>query len=43
DDGMAGIISALAAYDKVRFFGEKIDDLAFSFVAPLEAANDGIH
>ena len=34
-NGMAGIMPALVARDNVKVFGEKVDNLAFSFVAPL--------
>ena len=34
-DRVACIVPALAAYNDVRLLGEKIDDLTFSFVAPL--------
>ena len=37
NDGMAGVISALAANNDVRGAGEDIDDLAFALVAPLRA------
>lgn len=43
DDGVACVISALAADDDVCGFGEVIDNFAFSFVAPLEAGDDCIH
>ena len=37
DDGVAGVIAALAADDDVRFSGEDVDDFAFAFIAPLRA------
>ena len=37
DDGVAGVIPALAADDDVRLGGEDIDDLSFAFIAPLRA------
>ena len=37
NDGVAGVISALAANDDVRRAGEDVDDFAFAFVAPLRA------
>src|ERR1700730_16737261 len=35
NDGVAGVISALAPNHHIRFRGEDIDDFAFPFVAPL--------
>jgi hypothetical protein len=35
--GMAGIVSALVAHDDVEPLREQIDNLAFTFVAPLGA------
>jgi len=43
NDCVPGVISALSPDDEIGFFGEEIDNFAFSFVAPLEAANDGVH
>ena len=40
--GMAGIIAALRPHHDVRGFGEKINDLAFAFVAPLGADQNRI-
>ena len=37
DNGVAGIVSTLAANDHVRFRGEHIDNLALAFVTPLRA------
>jgi hypothetical protein len=37
DQGMAGIVAALKADHHVGPLGEPVDDLAFSFVAPLGA------
>ena len=37
DDGVAGVISALAADDDVGVAGQDIDDLALAFIAPLRA------
>ncbi len=42
DDGVARVIAALRADDDVRVLGEKIDDFAFAFVAPLGPDQDGI-
>ena len=42
NDGVAGVISALAADDDVRLVGEHIDDLAFAFVAPLGPDENGV-
>jgi hypothetical protein len=33
----------LAADHHIGGFGEIIDDLAFAFIAPLEAGDNGIH
>ena len=35
-DGMPGVVTALAAHDDVKAFGEQIDDLALALVAPLQ-------
>jgi hypothetical protein len=37
NDGVSGIVSALAADDNVGFAREHIDDLAFSLIAPLRS------
>ncbi len=37
NDGVAGVVSALAADDDVRLAGEDVDDFAFAFIAPLRA------
>src|SRR5207247_10274620 len=37
DDGVAGIIAALTAYDDIGPSGKHVDDLAFALVAPLHA------
>ena len=42
DQRMAGIMAALEADDDVGLLGEPIDDLAFTFVAPLGADHDNI-
>ena len=39
--GMAGIISAVEAHNKVGVTGEKISYLALAFIAPLGADNNG--
>jgi hypothetical protein len=39
-DRMAGVVTALLARDDVEVFGEKINDLAFTFITPLGAYND---
>ena len=36
-DGMSGIVAALITRDAVEAFRKNVDDLAFSFVAPLNA------
>ena len=41
DDGVAGVVTAGVAGDDVELFAEDVDDLAFAFVAPLGAENDG--
>ena len=43
DDGVPGIVAALAACDHIGGFGKEVDDFAFAFVAPLGADNNGIH
>src|SRR5262245_766683 len=35
--GMAGVVSALVARNDLEALGKQIDDLAFSFIAPLGA------
>ncbi len=42
DDGMTGVVAALGADDDIGVLGQKIDDFAFAFVAPLSADEDGI-
>ena len=42
NDGVAGVIAALAADDDVGVAGQDIDDLAFSFIAPLRADQNRI-
>ena len=37
NDGVPGVVAALAADDDVRLAGEDVDDFAFAFVAPLGA------
>jgi hypothetical protein len=41
NDGMPGIGPAVVADDDIMLLGEKIDDLALGFVAPLQADNTG--
>jgi hypothetical protein len=43
DDGVTGIVSALATDHDVGGLGEEIDDLALAFISPLESDDDGIH
>jgi hypothetical protein len=38
---VAGVVTAGVAGDDVELFAEDVDDLAFAFVAPLGAENDG--
>ena len=40
NDGVPCVIASLAADDDVGLFGEKIDDFAFAFIAPLGADED---
>src|SRR5262244_1451006 len=40
---VAGVVSALVANDYVEAFGEQIDNLAFSFIAPLGADDRDNH
>ena len=42
DDGVAGVVAALGADDDVGLLGEDVDDLAFAFVAPLGADQNGV-
>ena len=43
DDSMACIVAALSSYYDVGVFGEVVNDLAFSFITPLEAVNYCVH
>jgi histidine ammonia-lyase len=40
-DGVAGIVPALVARDEIEGGRNEVDDLAFSFVSPLSADDDG--
>ncbi len=42
-DGVAGVVAALRADDDVGLLGEDVDDLSFSFIAPLGADENGVH
>jgi hypothetical protein len=42
DNGVAGVVAALAADDDIGFIREEIDDFSFSFIAPLGANENGI-
>jgi hypothetical protein len=42
DQGVAGIMTALEAYDDVSLLRQPVDDLALPFVAPLGADDDNI-
>ena len=42
-DGMTGVVSTLVSRDAVEFFRQDVDDLTFSFVAPLHADDCEIH
>ncbi len=37
DDGVAGVVAALAADDDIGVAGEDVDDFALAFIAPLRA------
>ena len=41
DNCMTRVRAALITRDHIRFCAEQIDDLAFAFVAPLGAKDDG--
>ena len=43
DDGVAGVVTALAAGAQIAGGAEDIDELAFAFIAPLSAKHDGGH
>ena len=43
DDGMAGIRSALVAYDEIRLVGKNVDNLALAFISPLGTDQNRIH
>ena len=40
DDCVSGIVPALITADNVDLLGQKIDDLPFSFIAPLRTCNN---
>ena len=42
ENGVTSIVSSLGAHDDVRIVGEDINDLAFTFIAPLGAYQDCI-
>ena len=42
NDGVSGVVAALAADDEVGFIGQEVDDFAFAFVAPLGSDENGI-
>ena len=42
-DGMARVVTALIARDDVETWSEQVDDLAFTFVAPLSPEHSEIH
>ena len=42
NDGVAGVVAALAAHDDVGVPGKDVDDLAFAFIAPLRADQDRV-
>jgi hypothetical protein len=39
---VAGVVAALEACDRPDPLGQKVDDLAFAFVAPLGADDDEV-
>ena len=41
-DGVAGVVSALVTGDRLKLFGEEVDDFTFTFVAPLGPENNEI-
>jgi hypothetical protein len=43
DNGMACVCTAAVSDDEVGLFGENVDDFTFSFVAPLQSHDTGIH
>ena len=43
NDGVAGVVATLAPGYDVGRLGEVVNDFAFSFVSPLESADDGVH
>lgn len=43
NDRVACIVASLATSDDIGRFCEVVDNFTFSLVAPLEAANDGVH
>jgi hypothetical protein len=43
DDGVAGVVTALAADNDIGGLGEVVNDFAFAFVAPLEAGDYCVH
>ena len=42
-DRVTGVVAALRADDDVGLLGEDVDDLSFSFIAPLGADENGVH
>src|ERR1700682_1136624 len=42
NDGVPGVVSALAADDDIRLGGKHVDDFAFAFIAPLRADQNGV-
>jgi len=41
DDGVAGVMAASVSSDNGKLFREDVDDLAFTFIAPLGSEEDG--
>ena len=40
DDGVAGVVTALAAHHDVGLGGQDVDDFSLPFIAPLRADQD---
>jgi hypothetical protein len=43
NDGVTSVVATLTASDDVSVFSQEVNELTFTFVAPLGADNDGIH
>jgi hypothetical protein len=40
--GMPGVPAAVVAHDDVEVLGEQVNDLAFAFIAPVQADDAGM-